>query len=93
MSTKQIAYAKRLRDVLGAAKAREISLKTLEDVTTGRRLDAFEEVPDGLRPWTRKERMYRLTSDEGSKLINALLEEAGRKGRRRNNRVNNAGRF
>lgn len=93
MSTKQIAYAKTLRDRIGDAKAREVSRKVLEDVLTGKPIDAFEERPDPLRPYHKKERLYSLTSDQGTKLINALLDVAGRTGRRRNNRVNNQGRF
>jgi hypothetical protein len=80
MSTKAIAYAKLLRNQVGEAKASEISRRTL----AGK--DAFEEVQDPIYTFHKKERLYGLSSEQGTLLINALLDAAGRKGRRKNNR-------
>lgn len=80
MTQKAIAYARVLRDQVGAAKASEISRRVLAGQ------DAFEEFQDPIYTFHRRERLYRLTSDQGSLLINALLDEAGRHGRRKNNR-------
>jgi hypothetical protein len=80
MSTKAIAYARVLRDQVGERRATEISRATLAG------LDAFEKAQDPIYTFHKKERLYGLTSEQGTLLINALLDEAGRKGRRKNNR-------
>jgi hypothetical protein len=80
MSDKAIAYARTLRAQVGERRATEIS----RDVLAG--TDAFEEIRDPVYTFHKKERLYWLTSGQGSALINALLDEAGRTGRRRNNR-------
>jgi hypothetical protein len=80
MSSKAVAYARALRDQVGERRASEISRKALAGT------DAFETIQDPIYTFHKKERLYWLTSDQGTLLINALLDEAGRKGRRKNNR-------
>lgn len=82
----QVRYALTLRDQVGQPEASRISKATLEDPVSGRPIDAFAEVPDFQRPWHKPLVLTSLDGDDVSKLINALLDKAGRKGRRRNNR-------
>lgn len=85
-SGKAIAYALKLRDQVGQAEASRISKATLEDPVSGRRINAFDTIPDPQRSWHKPLVLSSLDGDDVSKLINALLDKAGRKGRRRNNR-------
>lgn len=82
----QKEYARALAGQIGESEASRISRDVLQDPATGKGLDAFESVPDPARPWHQPQRLDSLHSDQVSKLINALLDKAGRAGRRRNNR-------
>jgi hypothetical protein len=79
-STKATAYAKALTQQVGETRARYIGRQVLG-------CDILEQkAPDANRLWHRVSKLDLMSADEATKLINALLDEAGRKGRRRNNR-------
>lgn len=87
LSGKQRSYALSLADRLGRAEASRISRRVLIDPVRFRPLDAFEEQRDIRRPWHKPLLLDSLSPSEATKLIDALLDEAGRSGRRRNNRA------
>lgn len=89
-NAKQIGYARALIAKVGEGKAREIGRRTLHD-GLGHPIDVFRPVVRAGAPWRKETVLDTLTRDECSRLIDALLDEAGRSGRRKNNRSRRAG--
>lgn len=81
----QLGYLKKLIEQVGRERAQTIGIMTLQDPISGKGIDIFEPV-DSRYNWERQTRLDRLDSVQASKLIDALLDAAGRKGRRKNNR-------
>lgn len=81
----QLNYAKKLIEQVGTDRARAIGEATLEDPHTGFGIDIFAPV-ESRYDWEKLTRLDRLSAHQASLLIDALLDAAGRKGRRKNNR-------
>lgn len=81
----QLNYIKQLIEEVGTDRAAAIGITTLTDPISGKGIDIFEPV-EGRYEWERLTRLDRLDSRQASDLINALLDSAGRRGRRKNNR-------
>lgn len=83
----QLVYIKQLIEQVGRERAEAIGRSTLEDPVTGHGINIFDPV-ECRYDWQRETRLDRLNSYQASVLIDALLDAAGRDGRRKNNRRN-----
>jgi hypothetical protein len=81
----QLTYIKKLIEQVGQERAQAIGKRVLEDPVGGFGIDILEPIT-GRYDWERLTRLDRLDSHQASLLIDALLDVAGRKGRRKNNR-------
>lgn len=81
----QKQYIKKLIEQVGKERAETIGRSTLEDPITGKGINIFQPV-DSRYEWQRETRLDRLNGYQASLLIDALLDAAGRGGRRKNNR-------
>lgn len=83
----QLVFIKSLIEELGRERSMVIGLAALEDPRTGKGINIFDPVA-GRYDWQRETRLDHLNSYQASILIDALLDAAGRGGRRKNNRRN-----
>lgn len=81
----QLNYIKKLIEQVGRERAETIGRNTLTDPITGHGINIFDPITSRY-DWERLTRLDRLDSHQASLLIDALLDAAGRKGRRKNNR-------